>query len=98
MGRPRQARNREMKLVDALKDGWKLFYEVGQSHSSCGSYFSLGVYSQAFMRRGEKAKSASKDSVKRLVDRGVLRHDGEWPRQNCFDSTTRTVELFLIET
>lgn len=104
MGRARQAQrvkralgSRQQEIVNDLRDGWRLFYEVGQTRSSRGRTFSLGTYTRTFMKKGKKTKEVKRESVCRLADRGVLRHEGDWPGQNCFDSRTRRVELLLDE-
>jgi hypothetical protein len=96
MGGTRKLGVRQQEIVDRLRKGWKLFYEVGPTYSERGRQFTLGVKSRAYMTKKYcRTLAVSKESVTRLVDRRVVEPVGEWPRENCFDSVTRSVEIIL---
>jgi hypothetical protein len=89
------------EIVAALRRGLRLVYATGSMASGTRDAVTIRAWESArFYEDTDGGRVAAPvrapvASVKRLVDRGVLRYDGKWPRLSCFDER-REVELFLV--
>jgi hypothetical protein len=88
---------RQQEIVDALRDGRRLWYEVGPRHCEYDRHQTLTAVARTYTtdEKGRGQQEVPKSSVLGLYDRDVLTALGEWPRENCFDLTVRRVELVL---
>lgn len=82
---------KQREIVEAIREGARLFEEVGSKQTKQGRRAYRRLYTVLNDREVEHPRGA----VDKLLKRNLVVPSAPRPRQNCFDPEVRRVELVL---
>lgn len=83
----------QKEIVFALSYNAKLYDEASSKETRQGRR----AVRRCYLETSEGQKEVHRGAVDKLVARKLLKYDGEKPRLDCFDPTTRRTRLVLAD-
>lgn len=83
----------QKEIMRALADGARLYDEASSKKTSQGRR----AVRRCYLETPEGQKEVHRVTVDKLVARGLLRYDGEKPKLDCWNLTTRRALVVLAD-